>query len=438
MAVDQLEPLMKHENHYSPACLSVVIPVYNEETTLESVVSKVLTISNLLEIVIVDDGSTDRTPEIGLHLAELYPQIRYIRNNKNAGKTEALKKGFLLTKGDIVVVQDADLEYDPEEITALIEPILENRADVVYGSRFLVRKAARLLYFYHYLGNKVITFWSNIFTNLNMTDVETCYKAFRGDIIRHMIITSCGFGFEIEVTAKVAKLAKMGCAVYEVPISYYGRTYEEGKKIGIKDGFAALWYILRFNAFCSLESSFRQLPESITSKSYINYVAKGRKAISEAATTAPGMTIIDGWQKFIKGRNQFVGYLFSGGAATIVDVLVFSILTQLGLWYVSALCLSWASGLNINFLLSRRFVFGIYWKSWLAQYFVFVIIALNSLLANLGLLQLLVNDLGWNATVARLVSAACVAIISFTGHKLYTFADREVANQIGNKVVIGG
>ena len=170
-----------------------------------------------------------------------------------------------MTTGDIVIVQDADLEYDPNEIGEVIEPILLGEADVVYGSRFLVRKAARVLYFYHYLANKGLTFLSNLFTNVNMTDVETGYKAFRGDIIRNMKITSSGFGFEIEVTATAAKLR---CAMYEVPISYRRRTYDEGKKIGLKDGFAALWYIIKFNAFCSLEDSYRTLPNVRTRSSY--------------------------------------------------------------------------------------------------------------------------------------------------------------------------
>ena len=244
--------------HQNPACLSVVIPVYNEDSTLAQVVHKVLTIPNLLEIVIVDDCSTDRTPKIALQLAKAHSQVRVTRHVKNAGKTEALKTGFALTTGDIVIVQDADLEYDPAEISGVIQPILTGQADVVYGSRFLVRKATRVLYFYHSLANQVLTVLSNLFTNLNMTDVETGYKAFRGEIIRNMIITSCGFGFEIEVTAKVAQLSKVGYAIYEVPISYYGRTYAEGKKIGIKDGIAALWYILQFNLFCNLRSSFRQ------------------------------------------------------------------------------------------------------------------------------------------------------------------------------------
>jgi glycosyltransferase involved in cell wall biosynthesis len=234
------------------------VPAFNEAATIERVVQRLLQLTNLLEVIVVDDCSTDNTPEILHRLANEHAQIKFTRHAKNSGKTEALKTGFALTTGEIVIVQDADLEYDPQDIPTVIGPILEGNADVVYGSRFMVRRATRVLYFYHYLANKFLTFTSNIFTNLNMTDVETGYKAFRGNIIRNMIITSQGFGFEIEVTAKVAKL---GCRIYEVPISYYGRTYEEGKKIGVKDGIEALWLVFRFNLFCRLRSSFRQLPD---------------------------------------------------------------------------------------------------------------------------------------------------------------------------------
>lgn len=237
--------------------LSVVIPAYNEERTLRQVVRKVLALPGLHEIVIVDDASKDATPGIADSLAAEHPQVVALHHPVNRGKTEALKTGFQRTTGALVIVQDADLEYDPEEIPQLVTPILDGHADVVYGSRFMVRKASRVLYFYHYLANRGLTFLSNLFTNINLTDVETGYKVFRGEIIREMIITSEGFGFEIEVTAKIAKL---GCAIYEAPISYYGRTYEEGKKIGLSDGIAALWYILRFNLFCSLSASYRHVP----------------------------------------------------------------------------------------------------------------------------------------------------------------------------------
>jgi glycosyltransferase involved in cell wall biosynthesis len=236
----------------------VVVPAYNEEATLRTVIESLLLVPGLLEIVIVDDCSKDRTFEIATSLADEHRSlIKVLRHAKNAGKTEALITGFAATSGEIVIVQDADLEYDPMEIESVINPIQRGKADVVFGSRFQVRRAARVLYFYHYLANKALTFCSNLCTNLNLTDVETGYKAFRGEIIRNMTIVSSGFGFEIEVTAKVAKLK---CAIYEVPISYYGRTYEEGKKIGPLDGVAAIWYIFRFNWFTSLKSSYRQIP----------------------------------------------------------------------------------------------------------------------------------------------------------------------------------
>jgi glycosyltransferase involved in cell wall biosynthesis len=191
-------------------------------------------------------------------LESRYPQVRILRHASNQGKTAALKTGFAAAQGDIVIVQDADLEYDPADIPELVDPIINASADVVYGSRFLVRRAARVLYFYHFLANKLLTFVSNLLTNINMTDVETGYKAFRREVIQNMTITSKGFGLEIEVTAKVAKV---GCVVYEIPISYHGRTYEEGKKIGFSDGLQACWLILRYNLFCPLARSFRDAGE---------------------------------------------------------------------------------------------------------------------------------------------------------------------------------
>ena len=236
--------------------LSVVMPVYNERATLRAVVERVIAVTPMdLELICVDDGSKDTSREILLQLQSEHPEIRVLLQDRNMGKGAAIRRGIQEASGDFVIIQDADLEYDPEEIPQVIQPIIDGHADVVYGSRFLVRKASRVLYFYHYLANKFLTFSSNLFTNLNMTDVETGYKAFRGDIIRSMNIDSRGFGFEIEVTAKIAKLK---CAVYETPISYYGRTYAEGKKIGMTDGVIAFWLILRFNLFCSLESSFSE------------------------------------------------------------------------------------------------------------------------------------------------------------------------------------
>jgi glycosyltransferase involved in cell wall biosynthesis len=239
--------------------ISVIVPAYNEEVTIEKVLRTLLAaVPQVYEIIVVDDGSTDATAAIVKAFKQTDGRIQIIQFQQNQGKTGALRAGFAASRGDIVLVQDADLEYDPQDIPGLIEPILAGKADIVYGSRFLVRRAARVLYFRHYLANKILTFLSNLLTDMNFTDVETGYKVFRGEIIRNMIIESKGFGFEIEVTAKIAKL---GCRVYEVPISYYGRTYDEGKKIGLKDGIAALYYILKYNLFCSLRQSFALIPQ---------------------------------------------------------------------------------------------------------------------------------------------------------------------------------
>lgn len=240
-----------------PELLSVIVPAYNEQATLAQIVEKLRGVPYLLEIILVDDCSTDQTNAIAQLLAQKYSNVRAIRMPVNSGKTAALRAGFAASRGEIVIVQDADLEYDPAEIVDVIQPIVDGHADVVYGSRFLIRKAARVLYFYHYLANKSLTFLSNLLTNVNFSDVETGYKAFRGEIIRNMIITSSRFGFEIEVTAKVCKLY---CATYEVPISYYGRTYEQGKKIGLSDGFAALWYLVKYNLLTDLKRSFVTMP----------------------------------------------------------------------------------------------------------------------------------------------------------------------------------
>jgi glycosyltransferase involved in cell wall biosynthesis len=239
--------------------LSIIMPAYNEEKTIEKVLSALLReVPEINEIIVVDDGSTDRTAQIAESVGYQHPQIKLLRQPKNQGKTAALRAGFAASTGDIVLVQDADMEYDPVDIPELIAPISEGKADVVYGSRFMIRRAARVLYFRHYLANQFLTFLSNLLTDLNLSDVETGYKAFRGEIIRNMVIETRGFGFEIEVTAKIAKLK---CRVYEVPISYHGRTYEEGKKIGYKDGLDAIYYILKYNLFVGLQQCYSQIPK---------------------------------------------------------------------------------------------------------------------------------------------------------------------------------
>jgi glycosyltransferase involved in cell wall biosynthesis len=225
--------------------LSVVIPVYNEEETIEEIVSQVQAVPLEKELVLVDDCSKDGTAAKLKELAK-QPNIRVLYHEVNQGKGAALRTGFAAATGDIVVVQDADLEYDPREYPKLIQPILENRADVVFGSRFAGGESHRVLYFWHYQGNKVLTLLSNAFTNLNLTDMETCYKVFRREVIQKVKIEEERFGFEPEITAK---LSKMKLRIYEVGISYSGRTYEEGKKIGWKDGVRAIWCIIKYNLF---------------------------------------------------------------------------------------------------------------------------------------------------------------------------------------------
>jgi glycosyltransferase involved in cell wall biosynthesis len=229
--------------------LSVVIPCYNEEKTLETVVNRVLAADRCgleLEVVIVDDGSRDRSMEVMKDLANRHPEIVTASNGVNQGKGAALRNGFKTATGDIVLVQDADLEYDPAEYPKLLGPILDGRADVVFGSRFKGGEECRVLYFWHSVGNKVLTLASNMFTNINLTDMETCYKVFKREIIQAVTIEENRFGFEPEITAKVAK---MHPRIFEVGISYNGRTYEEGKKIGWRDGVRALYCIVRYNLF---------------------------------------------------------------------------------------------------------------------------------------------------------------------------------------------
>lgn len=248
------EPLCRKLGVYRiPAdfVLSVVIPVYNERKTIHEILRRVRAVPIRKQIILVDDCSKDGTADILRELARTDDDLTIAFHEVNKGKGAALRTGFQHATGDVVIVQDADLEYEPEQYPELLQPIIEGKADVVFGSRF-IGETHRVLYFWHSIGNRVLTLLSNMFTNLNLTDMEVCYKLFKREIIQNIPLKSDRFGFEPEVTAKVARFrikengVERACRIYEIPVSYHGRTYLEGKKIGVKDGFQALYCIVRY------------------------------------------------------------------------------------------------------------------------------------------------------------------------------------------------
>jgi glycosyltransferase involved in cell wall biosynthesis len=271
-----MEPML----HLPRRTVSVLIPAYNEAPTIATVLRRVLDLQPLVgEVIVVDDGSTDGTGELAERFARHSPLVKVHRFERNRGKSAAIRRALEDVTGEVVIIQDADLEYDPAEIPEVVAPILRGDADVVYGSRFMVRRAARVLYFYHFLANKLLTFLSNLLTNRNMSDIETCYKGFRAGVIKPLALSSKGFGLEVEITAMICKTS---ARTYEVPISYYGRTYEEGKKIGLWDGLAAVGYILYYNVVAPWRHTGRRYRQAVE-----GYLADLRSKVPPGGPIAP-------------------------------------------------------------------------------------------------------------------------------------------------------
>jgi dolichol-phosphate mannosyltransferase len=356
--------------------LSVVIPCFNEEKTLARCVERVRQIADEslhLEILIVDDCSKDRSLEIARRLAATYPDVKVLEHRRNQGKGAALRTGFAAGDGDFFAVQDADLEYDPNELKKLLEPLISNQADVVIGSRFLAAGAHRVLYFWHSLGNRFLTFVSNMFSDLNLTDMESCYKVFRKEIIKSITLEENRFGFEPEI---VAKVAEMRVRVFEAGISYYGRTYEEGKKIGVKDGFRALYCILHYN--------LHRAPLPI----------------------------------------QFLFYLLIGAAAALVNLVIFVGMMYEGADVTLAAPVAFVIAAGVNYLLSILLLFRhkARWNSALEIVMYIVVVAV------VGYVDLwttsLFLSLGRTPAVAKLGATAVGLVLNFLGRRFWVFPER--------------
>jgi dolichol-phosphate mannosyltransferase len=358
-----------------PARLSIIIPCYNEENTLERCVAKVRAIADSslsLEIIIVDDGSKDRSLQIARSLEKDHKDVVSIQQTHNQGKGAALRTGFQRATGDYVAVQDADLEYDPQDLKKLLVPLVNDEADVVFGSRFLSSGTHRVLYFWHSLGNRMLTLMSNMFTDLNLTDMETCYKVFRRDIIQSIPIQENRFGFEPEI---VAKVAQMRLRIFEMGVSYYGRTYEEGKKIGMKDGFRALYCVFRYNLH-----------------------------------TAPVPI-------------QFLTYLLIGAAAAIVNYVLF-VLMYAGGWSVTmAAPIAFVLASGVNYYLSVKLLFRhtARWNSAVEILMYCLLVCLVALL-DLGITQGMIS-VGTNPGISKLTATAAGLIANFAGRRFWVFAE---------------
>ncbi len=357
--------------------LTVVIPCYNEESTLEPCVKQVIQLAGddlSLELIIINDASSDDSLAIAQGLAERYSFIKVLNHEVNQGKGAALRTGFKHATGDFVVVQDADLEYDPMEIPGLLKPLIEDKADVVLGSRFLSGGAHRVLYFWHSLGNKFLTLLSNMFTDLNLTDMETCYKVFKREVIQSIDIKENRFGFEPEI---VAKIAQRRLRIFEMGISYYGRTYEEGKKIGWKDGVRALYCIFRYNA--------HKAPVPI----------------------------------------QFLIYLFIGATSALINLSIFMIIFNTGIDVEIAAPVAFATAAIVNYLLSISILFRskVKWNSTVEiLVYALVVIAVGHLICTLP--KLMLNG-GFSAHISKLLATGLGFVLNFAGRKYLVFPEKK-------------
>lgn len=357
---------------------SVVIPCYNEEDSLKKCVERVLEIADeflSLEIIIVDDGSSDGSLSIAHDLKSRHSEILVFHHEKNQGKGAALRTGFRQASGGFVAVQDADLEYNPTELRRLLVPLINNEAEVVLGSRFLSTGAHRVLYFWHYLGNRCLTFISNMFTDLNLTDMETCYKVFRRDVIQGIEIKENRFGFEPEI---IAKVAQMRLRIFEIGISYYGRTYAEGKKIRAKDGFRAIYCIFRYNA--------HRAPIPI----------------------------------------QFMLYLLIGGVAAVVNLFVFLGLFSAGLSVTISAPTAFITAAVVNYLLCISILFKhrARWKSKTEVLIYIVVVGIVAIL-DLEITKLLLA-LGAPPAISKFVATGFALIFNFIGRRFFVFPEPSI------------
>ena len=356
--------------------LSIIIPCYNEKLTVEKCVKRVLAIQDdklSLEIIIVDDCSTDSSLKIAKEIAEKHPFIKIVSLDKNQGKGAALRTGFALATGDFVAVQDADLEYNPKDLKRLIAPLVEDKADVVFGSRFLSSDYHRVLYFWHSLGNKFLTLLSNMLTDLNLTDMETCYKVFKREIIQNIDFKENRFGFEPEIVAKVAQLR---VRIVEMGISYLGRTYDEGKKIGAKDGFHAICCILKYNLYK------------------------------------------------VAWPIQFAFYIIVEGIAACVNIPLFMWLIKLNIDNFYAAPTAFLAAAVVNYLLSVLFLFRhrSKWSS-LVEVLIFILLVCFVGLIDLGLTLFMVNS-GFTPLTAKSIATFICLGFNYAGRKLIVFPEK--------------